>query len=66
VLNKLYLFARHYICLLEHTPTYTVGLRDQSYTPEMEEKLRSLGADFQRFLSSSICINSFLELNAVD
>jgi len=46
-LNKLF-FIRHYVCLLEHFPVYTVGLRDQSYTPEMENKLKELGADFQR------------------
>jgi len=39
---------KHYICLLEHFPVYTVGLRDQSYTSEMEQNLRALGADFQR------------------
>jgi len=39
---------KHYVCLLEHFPVYTVGLRDQSYTPEMENKLKELGADFQR------------------
>ncbi|KAI6183880.1 Lipoate-protein ligase B [Aphelenchoides bicaudatus] len=39
---------KNYICLLEHFPVYTVGLRDQSYTPQMEEHLRALGADFHR------------------
>ena len=36
------------ILLLEHPPTYTVGLRATQYGREEEERLRGLGADFQR------------------
>uniref|UniRef100_A0A914DED1 Octanoyl-[acyl-carrier-protein]:protein N-octanoyltransferase LIPT2, mitochondrial n=1 Tax=Acrobeloides nanus TaxID=290746 RepID=A0A914DED1_9BILA len=38
----------HYLCLLEHHPVYTVGLRDYIYTAEEEKRLKSLGAEFHR------------------
>lgn len=34
--------------LLEHNPVYTVGIRDKSYTVELENKLKQLNADFFR------------------
>lgn len=36
------------LLVLEHDPVYTVGLRSRNYTPEIEQKLQSLGADFHR------------------
>lgn len=36
------------LLILEHDPVYTVGLRSRNYTPEIELKLQSLGADFHR------------------
>ncbi|KAI6228660.1 Lipoate-protein ligase B [Aphelenchoides fujianensis] len=39
---------KHFLCLVEHSPVYTVGLRDHVYTAEKERELRALGADFQR------------------
>lgn len=38
----------NFILLLEHTPVYTVGLRTPDYNENVENKLRSLGADFHR------------------
>ena len=45
-LTKQYL--RNVICMLEHSPVYTVGLRDSQYTTTEERELRRRGADFQR------------------
>uniref|UniRef100_A0A1I7S2W0 Octanoyl-[acyl-carrier-protein]:protein N-octanoyltransferase LIPT2, mitochondrial n=1 Tax=Bursaphelenchus xylophilus TaxID=6326 RepID=A0A1I7S2W0_BURXY len=39
---------KNYICLVEHDPVYTVGLRDTSYGKTEELGLRATGADFQR------------------
>ncbi|KAI6172383.1 Lipoate-protein ligase B [Aphelenchoides besseyi] len=39
---------KHFLCLIEHSPVYTVGLRDHFYDKEKEQQLRNLGADFQR------------------
>ena len=36
------------ILLVEHNPVYTVGLRDKSYTAQLEQELKAHGADFQR------------------
>ncbi|CAD5219152.1 unnamed protein product [Bursaphelenchus okinawaensis] len=38
----------NYICLIEHDPVFTVGLRDKSYGEEEEKRLKASGADFQR------------------
>lgn len=32
--------------LLQHSPVYTVGVRNKNYTAKDEERLRALGADF--------------------
>jgi lipoate-protein ligase B len=42
------IFNNHYICLFEHDPVYTVGLRGHLYSKEEEDKLRKMGADFVR------------------
>uniref|UniRef100_A0AC34FTK6 Putative lipoyltransferase 2, mitochondrial n=1 Tax=Panagrolaimus sp. ES5 TaxID=591445 RepID=A0AC34FTK6_9BILA len=42
------IFNNHYICLFEHNPVYTVGLRGHLYSKAEEDKLRGLGADFVR------------------
>ncbi|KAI6197310.1 Lipoate-protein ligase B [Aphelenchoides besseyi] len=39
---------KHFLCLIEHTPVYTVGLREHFYDKEKEQELRNSGADFQR------------------
>ena len=36
------------LLLVEHNPVYTIGIRDRSYTPEDEARLKGLGADFFR------------------
>uniref|UniRef100_A0A1I7YXT6 Octanoyl-[acyl-carrier-protein]:protein N-octanoyltransferase LIPT2, mitochondrial n=1 Tax=Steinernema glaseri TaxID=37863 RepID=A0A1I7YXT6_9BILA len=36
------------LLLLEHTPVYTVGIRERLYTDEEERRLRGIGADFCR------------------
>ncbi|XP_059486063.1 putative lipoyltransferase 2, mitochondrial [Neocloeon triangulifer] len=36
------------ILLVEHPPVYTIGIRTTSYSPEEEERLKKLGADFHR------------------
>lgn len=41
-------FSHHYLCLMEHPPSYTVGLRSQHYSQEEEQHLRNLGAEFHR------------------
>uniref|UniRef100_A0A7E4W5R4 Octanoyl-[acyl-carrier-protein]:protein N-octanoyltransferase LIPT2, mitochondrial n=1 Tax=Panagrellus redivivus TaxID=6233 RepID=A0A7E4W5R4_PANRE len=41
-------FKNHYLCLFEHDPVYTVGLRDRLYSAEEEQRLLNLGADFVR------------------
>lgn len=38
----------HTLLLLEHRPVYTVGIRSGQYTLEEEERLKSLGADFEK------------------
>uniref|UniRef100_A0AC34PUT4 Large ribosomal subunit protein mL42 n=1 Tax=Panagrolaimus sp. JU765 TaxID=591449 RepID=A0AC34PUT4_9BILA len=38
----------HYLCLFEHFPTYTVGLRGHLYSKEEEQELISKGAEFHR------------------
>jgi len=40
--------SEHYLCLFEHYPTYTVGLRSHLYSEEEEMRLKSLGAEFHR------------------
>lgn len=34
------------ILIVEHDHVYTVGVRNKTYTPEVEKRLRNLGADF--------------------
>lgn len=36
------------LMLVEHSPVYTVGIRNKGYTTEDEEKLKSIGAEFFR------------------
>jgi lipoate-protein ligase B len=38
----------HFLCLMEHSPVYTVGLRSQQYSQEEEHRLKLLGAEFHR------------------
>ncbi|KAI1726550.1 biotin/lipoate a/B protein ligase family domain-containing protein [Ditylenchus destructor] len=38
----------HYLCLFEHPPTYTVGLREKEYSAEEECRLKKFGAEFHR------------------
>ena len=40
--------AHNALLLLEHDPVYTIGLRSKEYSAELESRLKSLGADFQR------------------
>ncbi|KAE9555648.1 hypothetical protein FO519_001119 [Halicephalobus sp. NKZ332] len=40
--------SEHYLCLFEHYPTYTVGLRGHLYSEEEEARLKSIGAEFHR------------------
>lgn len=40
--------TEHYLCLMEHPPVYTVGLRGQQYSLDEERRLEALGADFHR------------------
>lgn len=40
--------AANVLVLTEHPAVYTVGLRSRAYTGAEEERLRALGADFQR------------------
>jgi len=40
--------ACHFLCLLEHPPTYTVGIRGEHYPLEEEQRLKNLGAEFHR------------------
>lgn len=49
MLNKVSVFNfSHFLCIFEHDPIYTVGLRGHLYSQEEEDRLRSLGADFVR------------------
>lgn len=36
------------LLIVEHEPVYTIGIRSKEYSTELEEKLKSLGADFVR------------------
>lgn len=36
------------VVVVEHDPVYTVGIREKWYSKEEEEKLLSLGAEFER------------------
>ncbi|XP_076067338.1 lipoyl(octanoyl) transferase 2 isoform X2 [Oratosquilla oratoria] len=38
----------HTLLLVQHDPVYTIGLRQSEYTLAEEERLKALGADFQR------------------
>jgi len=38
----------HHLCLFEHHPAYTVGLRGHVYPLEEEERLKRTGAEFHR------------------
>lgn len=37
-----------YLVLVEHNPVYTIGIRSKDYGPDVETKLRNLGAEFYR------------------
>ncbi|KAL3110162.1 hypothetical protein niasHT_015765 [Heterodera trifolii] len=41
-------FNGHFLCLLEHPPTFTVGIRNDEYSDEFAQRLRLLGAEFHR------------------
>uniref|UniRef100_A0A914HXS0 Octanoyl-[acyl-carrier-protein]:protein N-octanoyltransferase LIPT2, mitochondrial n=1 Tax=Globodera rostochiensis TaxID=31243 RepID=A0A914HXS0_GLORO len=41
-------FRGHFLCLFEHPPTYTVGIRQDQYSEEQAQRLRALGAEFHR------------------
>ena len=40
----------NFLCLFEHDPVYTVGLREQNYSVDEERRLRALGAEFYRYI----------------
>jgi len=43
-----FLSQNHTLLLLEHSPVFTVGIRDKEYSEDEEKRLRKLGADFYR------------------
>lgn len=43
------LFFRHYLCLFEHNPVYTVGLREHLFLKDEENRLKNLDVEFYRY-----------------
>lgn len=39
---------RHYLCLFEHNPVYTIGLREHLFSVNDENRLKKFGAEFHR------------------
>uniref|UniRef100_A0A183BM96 Octanoyl-[acyl-carrier-protein]:protein N-octanoyltransferase LIPT2, mitochondrial n=1 Tax=Globodera pallida TaxID=36090 RepID=A0A183BM96_GLOPA len=58
-------FRDHFLCLFEHSPTYTVGIRQDQYSEEQAQRLRALGAEFHRQIEKELQNDKSLPIDRI-